>query len=49
MCRKNQLIGFSLAAAGIGAVAGCWMESKILCMLLGIGLIAAGVWVLCKR
>ncbi len=45
MCRHNQLWGCCLLSFGVGLLVGAWLESSVLCVLLGIGLVFGGLCV----
>ena len=46
MCRRNQLPGFCAVSLGIGVFIGCAMESTLVSLCAGIGLICCGVWMI---
>ena len=46
MCRQNLLYGGCVVAFGLGVLIGTWLESGLLCHLLGLGLIALGFCVI---
>ena len=48
MCRRNQLLGWCLAAFGLGILLGAWMEGGFLCFLLGAGMMTLG-WGVIRR
>ena len=43
MCRQNQLWGCSLLAFGVGVLIGTWLQSGIICHLLGLCLVLLGL------
>lgn len=49
MCRKNWLLGCSLAAFGLGMFAASFFESGFVSGLLGVAITVAGVLVLRKK
>lgn len=49
MCRRNQLLGVGLGCIGIGMLISCFFESGFFCCCIGIGLVAAGLFVLQKK
>ncbi|MBR2421692.1 MAG: hypothetical protein IKB09_05005 [Oscillospiraceae bacterium] len=49
MCRQNLLCGGCLLAFGLGVLVGKWLESGLLCHLIGFGLIALGFCILRRR
>jgi len=48
MCRRNQLLGCTIIALGIGVLIGTWLESGFFCHLFGFCAIGIGL-VVCKR
>ena len=44
MCRKNQLLGWCTGALGFGLIVGSVLESELLTISLGIGLILGGLY-----
>ena len=49
MCRRNHLFGLALLSFGAGLIIGCWLESGLLRVCLGVGLLAAGILMLQKK
>ncbi len=49
MCRRNQLWGCCSCALGLGVLVGSGMESGLLCLSLGIGLLLAGLSLFRRR
>ena len=49
MCRKNWLLGCSLAAFGLGMFVASFFESGFVSGLLGVAITVAGVLVLRKK
>lgn len=49
MCRKNLLIGCSMAALGLGMLVASFFESGFASGLLGVSIMVAGVFVLRKK
>lgn len=49
MCRKNQLLGCALAAIGVGVLLSQLMGGGILCAIIALALIGAGVVLAGKR
>lgn len=43
MCRRNQLLGWCAVALGAGLLIGSVLESELLAICLGIGLILGGL------
>ena len=43
MCRRNQLYGCCAAALGLGLILGNGLESGVLCLCLGLGLLVGAV------
>ena len=49
MCRQNHLYGGCVLAFGLGVLIGTWLESGLVCHLLGFGLIFLGFAVIRKH
>lgn len=49
MCRQNVLLGWILAAFGLGLLIGKWVSGGFLFHCLGLGLIVFGVLLLRKK
>ena len=49
MCRRNQLPGFCAVCLGIGILVGRTLESGILSLCLGAGIICCGVWIIRQK
>lgn len=49
MCRRNQLPGFCAVSFGLGLLLGCGIESGLLCLCAGFGLILCGVWIIRQK
>lgn len=49
MCRRNQLLGCSLLAFGLGVLIGSCTEGGFVILFVGIAIIAGGLWMLCKK
>ena len=49
MCRRNQLLGCAVLAFGCGLLVCCWLESELLRIVFGIGLLVAGFCLLQKK
>jgi len=49
MCRRNQLLGWCGCAFGLGVLVGAGLESGLLCLCLGMGLILAGISLVRRR
>lgn len=49
MCRRNQLLGIAALAFGAGLLVCCWFDSGFVRNCVGIGLIAAGIFLLQKK
>lgn len=49
MCRRNQLLGCSIAALGVGVLIGTWIESGFFGHLLGLFAICIGLTVCRKK
>ena len=43
MCRRNQLVGCALAAIGIGALLSQIIGGGVLCAIIALALIGAGI------
>lgn len=43
MCRRNHLLGCCAACLGLGVLLGSGLESGLLCLGLGIGLLILGL------
>ena len=48
MCRRNQLLGCALLAFGLGMLFGTWLESGLICFLLGLLAVLWG-FAICRR
>jgi hypothetical protein len=44
MCRRNHLWGWVLIAFGAGLLLGLFLESGFFCAVIGLGLMALGIW-----
>ncbi|MBQ3215190.1 MAG: hypothetical protein IJB11_03630 [Oscillospiraceae bacterium] len=49
MCRRNQLLAVALLAFGAGLLVCGWIDTKFMRWVLGIGLVAAGLYLLQKK
>lgn len=49
MCRRNQILGCSMLACGLGILIGSYVETGFLTLVLGFGIIAGGFWILCRK
>lgn len=43
------MCGCALAALGAGILIGSYLKTGIFCFLVGVGLIAGGLWYVCKK
>lgn len=43
MCRRNHLLGCCSCAFGLGILVGSGLESGLICLCFGIGLLLAGI------
>ena len=48
MCRKNQLLGWAAVSFGLGLLIGNGLESGLLCLCAGLGIIVSG-FCMCRR
>jgi len=49
MCRRNHLLGCCCAALGIGVLLGAGLESGLVSICVGVGLILAGLSLLRQK
>lgn len=49
MCRRSLLLGWIIAAFGLGLLFGLWIESGFLAHCIGFGLFLFGICGVCKK